>query len=138
MRTHSAISPKTQIPSCAASRSLCVALFISGWGWGFGARLLYSYLSLTFGMKQWQIQNFDNMYQLSWATMRNGLKNEHEKKPAALFLFPFKEFPLSRNKISITIDHLLWEPDDHWQDGYDSNMSKTYFIHEFIFILWLS
>ena len=47
------------------------------------------------------------MYQLSWATTKNGLKNEDEKKPAALFLFPLKEFPLPRNKISITIDHLL-------------------------------
>ena len=75
------------------------------------------------------------MYQLSWATTKNGLKNEDEKKPAALFLFPFKEFPLPRNKISITIDHLLSEPDDHCQDGYDSNMSKTTSIHDMISIL---
>ena len=78
------------------------------------------------------------MYRLSWATTKNGLKNEDEKKPAALFLFPFKEFSLPRNKISITIDHLLWEPDDHCQDGYDSDVSKTNSIRDMIFILWLS
>ena len=70
MRTHRAKSPKTQMPSWAAKRSLCVALFI--WRWA-------TCVLFVFVVKHWQ--NHDKKYQLTI-----NFKGWSRGKPAPLLL----------------------------------------------------